>query len=345
MNSNFYKDFSVIIPTYNRSNFLKKAITSVLRQKNVTFEIIIGDNASKDNTADIVKNFSDSRIKYFKNYKNLGHQKNFKKCFEKASGEYIFALGDDDFILEDHALFKILKVMRKNKVGVGEIGAIYYSESIQNPCRLFTLGDRLILIKSRKDKKLPLKAMDINVSFFSGLIFDNSVVNSNRITNSYNYPYFPLVYDAIRKKGAIFIPNLHLVAHISLRFVPEYFSLDKLGSFYMEDYLDMVRKYLNVEDYQKHKKEFLRESTILLPSIKLFTDNMNYLKILRRMILLDSLLIIFPRFIILALIGFLPKFILKSLRELMIYQGEKRIRKIVKKYDYYQKIKRFVNLT
>ena len=56
--------FSFIIPTKNRSAILKFAIQSCLNQSFGDFEIIVSDNNSKDRTEEVVKKFTDARIKY-----------------------------------------------------------------------------------------------------------------------------------------------------------------------------------------------------------------------------------------------------------------------------------------
>ena len=66
-----HKDFSIIIPTRNRSALLKLAIISVLRQKGVSFEIIVSDNCSVDDTTEVIKKFNDKRIRYIRNKRIL----------------------------------------------------------------------------------------------------------------------------------------------------------------------------------------------------------------------------------------------------------------------------------
>lgn len=63
---------SVILPTYNRGKVVGDTIKSVLEQTYVHIEIIIVDDASSDNTADVVSGYKDKRIKYYRNEKNLG---------------------------------------------------------------------------------------------------------------------------------------------------------------------------------------------------------------------------------------------------------------------------------
>ncbi len=332
------KDYSVIIPTFNRASLLRRAINSVLKQKKVNFEIIIGDNASTDKTESIVKQFKDKRITYFKNKTNLGFPGNIRNLFNKSSGKYIFTLGDDDFILNDDTLYESLKVMKNIHVGLGSIGAIYFTESPDKPCKMFNLSNKLIMVKPIKSGKLPYQALDFNISFFSGLIFDRSVIDVSKITDSFTYAYFPLAYDVILKKGAVYIPNHFVGATISQRFVPQYYDLKALGSFFIEDYLKLFKGLLSDEDYKKHKWEFLRNTAILLPSFKLFTSTSNYLEILKRLIHLDKTLLFYLPFLIMLIVGFLPKSILSMLRSTMIYIEGKRVSEVVKSYDYYQKL-------
>jgi glycosyltransferase involved in cell wall biosynthesis len=63
---------SVVLPTYNRADTLKRSIQSVLSQSFTDFELIVVDDASRDESAEVVASFDDSRIKYVRNEFNLG---------------------------------------------------------------------------------------------------------------------------------------------------------------------------------------------------------------------------------------------------------------------------------
>ena len=89
---------SVCIPAYNGGKFIKEAIDSVLGQSLKNFEIIIVDDRSTDNTASIINSYSDPRIKFYQNEKNLGLIPNWNKALSLATGEYIKILPDDDLI-------------------------------------------------------------------------------------------------------------------------------------------------------------------------------------------------------------------------------------------------------
>lgn len=88
---------SVCIPTYNRAKSLGRAIESVLSQTYENFELIISDNDSNDNTADIVAMFNDIRIRFVKQSTNLGMAGNWNACIKMARGEFIAFLSSDDY--------------------------------------------------------------------------------------------------------------------------------------------------------------------------------------------------------------------------------------------------------
>lgn len=89
---------SIILPTYNGSRFIERAIKSVLKQSYEDFELLIIDDGSTDNTAEVISRFSeeDIRVIYLKNDKNLGIQKSLNKGLREAKGKYIARIDDDD---------------------------------------------------------------------------------------------------------------------------------------------------------------------------------------------------------------------------------------------------------
>ena len=106
---------SFIIPTFNRVNYLKRAINSVLNQTITDLELIIVDDNSKDNTENFVRGIKDSRIRYFKNSINRGAQFSRNKGIFYSKGKYINFLDDDDQILPNKAKLQINK-FKKSKI-------------------------------------------------------------------------------------------------------------------------------------------------------------------------------------------------------------------------------------
>jgi len=89
---------SICIPTYNAGDFIEETLKSIVNQTYKNIEIIIGDNASSDNTYDIIQKFQkkDSRIKYYKNEINLGYSTNCNKLISIAKGDYVAIYHSDD---------------------------------------------------------------------------------------------------------------------------------------------------------------------------------------------------------------------------------------------------------
>lgn len=90
---------SIIIPTYNCDQYLKKAIDSVLQQPYENKELIVIDGLSKDNTVEILKSYG-SQIKWVSE-KDTGQANAINKGFKMASGDIVTWLGADDYYEPD----------------------------------------------------------------------------------------------------------------------------------------------------------------------------------------------------------------------------------------------------
>jgi glycosyltransferase involved in cell wall biosynthesis len=104
---------SVIIPTYNRPDYLKQAITSAVKQTYRNIEIIVSDNCSPESPQEVVESFGDSRIRFFRQAKNIGMFPNQMNAFKMAQGKYVASLHDDDMWNEDF-LEKLVPPLEKN---------------------------------------------------------------------------------------------------------------------------------------------------------------------------------------------------------------------------------------
>jgi glycosyltransferase involved in cell wall biosynthesis len=91
---------SIGLPVCNGQNYLGDAIDSILAQDFTDFELIISDNASTDATQNIARRFAarDSRVRYYRNPKNLGLEGNFNQAFRLARGRYFKWAAHDDLV-------------------------------------------------------------------------------------------------------------------------------------------------------------------------------------------------------------------------------------------------------
>ena len=107
---------SICIPVYNGAKTIKMTIDSVLEQSYSDFELIIVDNCSTDETVDIVKSYTDERIKLFCNDSNLGMAGNWNKCLEYVQGEYLQYLCADDTIFSECIKEKVSMMNREEDI-------------------------------------------------------------------------------------------------------------------------------------------------------------------------------------------------------------------------------------
>lgn len=110
-----YPKVSIIIPTYNRANYLSQAIESALAQDYPNLEVIVSDNASTDETPEVVKKYiGDPRFKYFRNEKNLGMVGNWRRAlYEYATGDWALILSDDDYLIDKSYITKSITLIEK----------------------------------------------------------------------------------------------------------------------------------------------------------------------------------------------------------------------------------------
>lgn len=90
---------SVLVPVYNAAPFIAGTIRAVLAQTFENFELILLNDGSTDNSAEIIAEFDDPRIRYAENERNLGISATRNKLVSMARGTYIAVLDNDDICL------------------------------------------------------------------------------------------------------------------------------------------------------------------------------------------------------------------------------------------------------
>lgn len=126
---------SVIMPAYNCEKYIENSVNSVLTQSYTNFELIIIDDASTDNTVNIVKNImeKDTRVKLVKNVRNIGVALTRDRGIEHAEGEWIAFLDSDDIWRQEklEEQMKVYEETNSNFIFTGssfmnEEGEMYY---------------------------------------------------------------------------------------------------------------------------------------------------------------------------------------------------------------------------
>lgn len=122
-NKNNHPKVSVIVPTYNHELYIRKALDSIVSQKlDYDFEVIVGDDCSKDNTPDIVREYGEKYSDIMRVYlreKNLGAKMNAYDLMMKCKGEYIAFLEGDDYWTDEYKLKKQVEFLDENPDYIG----------------------------------------------------------------------------------------------------------------------------------------------------------------------------------------------------------------------------------
>ena len=105
---------TVIIPTFNRPKYFREALESVLAQTYRNIEIVISDDSTNDDTEILMRDYHDSRIKYFRNRGFTADDNwNFLRAYDNPAAEYLNWLMDDDLFYPTK-LEKMVEVYRNN---------------------------------------------------------------------------------------------------------------------------------------------------------------------------------------------------------------------------------------
>jgi glycosyltransferase involved in cell wall biosynthesis len=156
----------ICIPTYNSSKTIKKTLTSILNQKYKNIVVHISDNASTDNTIEIIETITDPRIKIHRNNKNIGGEGNFNRCIAIAEGKYTAIFHADD-IYKYEMVYKQIEFLEANH----DAGAVYCQAQLINE-----LGEKKGIIK------LPNEIYRDDGLYSFEMIFRSVLKNSNFLT-------------------------------------------------------------------------------------------------------------------------------------------------------------------
>ena len=116
------RTIDVVIPCYNYGRYLRDCVQSVLSQSDVTAKVLIIDDSSSDNSAEVGQELaaSDNRVKFWRHAINKGHIATYNEGIEWVSADYMLILSADDYLLED-ALDRAVSLMERHP----EVGFVY----------------------------------------------------------------------------------------------------------------------------------------------------------------------------------------------------------------------------
>jgi len=132
---------SVLISTYNRPGYLAEALESIFAQTWPYFQVVLVRDGGTP-VGDVVDRFEDGRLTFIDRDKNRGLPYSFNEALEKARGEYICYLGDDDKFYPHHIERLLAAMESQDRCGV------VYSDLYKAHCRVMADGRRIVLAKN-----------------------------------------------------------------------------------------------------------------------------------------------------------------------------------------------------
>lgn len=186
---------SIVMATYNGELYVEKQLKSIINQTYKNIEIIICDDASTDNTIEIVEKLFDERVFLLKNHKNTGFVKNFETALKAAGGEFI-ALSDQDDIWEKNKIERLLQ----------EIGNF---DLIHSNCSLIDDKDNEISQKWMSHEKFFTKINDLllfnNVTGCTMMVRRESLIRALPFPKGLAYHDWWLAINAAEGNGIKFL--------------------------------------------------------------------------------------------------------------------------------------------
>lgn len=183
------KLLTIAIPTYNRSEKLKFCLEHVMEQAaGKPVELLVSDNASTDGTEAFMTELCKAHpeVTYVRNPENVGADRNFLNCYDRAAGEYVLLLGDDDMLLPG-ALENILAALEQKPVFVHlNTSALLTQQPLTYKSPRVPEGEMKVFDKPEEI----FQEMGIQVTFMSSFILRNDLVRAVANKEQYVGTYF-----------------------------------------------------------------------------------------------------------------------------------------------------------
>ncbi len=199
------KKLTIAIPTYNGSRTIKTTLESIFNQQfpSDDVEVIICENASTDNTLEIIKPFL-SKLTLYKNDVNIGGDKNFEMCVNKSQSEYVWILGDDDCLKYGAISYVIDKIKLKDYGCLFVNFSLYDVKQKKEVQKKFLPLKEDIIVKGVTDF---LKNTNVAANFLSSVIHNKKNFESVDTTKFYGTSFlqFGVLLDYIENNETLLI--------------------------------------------------------------------------------------------------------------------------------------------
>jgi abequosyltransferase len=200
---------SIVIPTFNRCNYLRELLPEILKQCDqidrdiIEIELVLCDNASTDETPEYIACLKNrKRISYYRNSENIGGDANFINGVKLAKGKYIWLFGDDELLVEN-GISNVIKILKEYSCSLLLVRDETYPVGLHHS-RLFNSYRDLVQCVSKTNPHFVLAH-----TLITGNIFKREVFDINRayhcISTSYGHMY--ALMNNLKDGGTVFFFN------------------------------------------------------------------------------------------------------------------------------------------
>lgn len=247
----------ILIPTYNGSKYISETINSILSQSYKNFRIIVCDDASKDNTVQVIKTIKDPRIVIKSHAKNLGYSLNLERARSYVEAPFIYLMGQDDVMATDTLKNTIKAFKLSPQIGAVTRPYFWFDKDINIPVRakkqLNPKKDTIVKITDNPKKVIRVFE---TLDQLSGLAYR---------TKFFNIPFHPDIFPChiypfsqiFKNHPVVFLKDYNIAVRIASS------QTRSLSSIYEKSpllsWVQMVQLIYSEKKYQKIQKYLIKD--------------------------------------------------------------------------------------
>lgn len=278
---NYKPKVSIVTITYNQEKYIRQALDSFLEQKtDFNFEVIVADDCSTDNTAKIIKEYSDKHPKIFKpilRKKNIGAVPNFLGALRSATGEFIALCEGDDYWTDPGKLRQQVEFLNKHP----EYALCFH------PVKVFFENneepEQILPKENGPDKFIVEKLIESNFIYTNSVMYRKQLYK-NMPTDVIPYDWFLHLYHA--QFGKIGFINKVMSAyrrHPGGMWWDVYHDSDKIWLKYGLSHLALYREMLAIHKDTPHTQEIIyKKINMALDKLYNIDKNNSFLEALKK---------------------------------------------------------------
>lgn len=173
-------EISLIIPLYNVEGVIRDCLESIIGQSFLSFEVILVDDGSTDNSFKICEEYckKDIRFKYISKI-NGGVSSARNHGIDHAKGKYVFFLDADDQFEENNALEEMYKFIEKFQLDIVTCGHVTYNEN--NQLINTTISDKVIIINENSEDEAAEYIKKVNYTYIWGKLIKRDIIIKNNL--------------------------------------------------------------------------------------------------------------------------------------------------------------------